>query len=201
MPDVDWQIYHSINDFVARHDWLGSLFKAIETYGTILIAVAAFALWFCSRPGGDRKWKVAAGSALGSAALGILINRVIAAGYHRDRPFISHPSAHLWGPRKTDPSLPSDHATAALAIAIAVLLIDTGVGLVFLALAVLIAIGRVIIGEHYPGDVLTSTVVAVVVAFVVVRLGRPVIVFLVRIVERVTDPLVALVWRSRTSDT
>jgi undecaprenyl-diphosphatase len=196
---VDWRVYHSINDFVWRHHWLGSLFKAIETYGTILIAVAAFALWFFARPGGDRKWKLAAGSALGAAALGIVINRVIAALYHRDRPFIAHPSAHVFGPHKTDPSMPSDHATAALAIAVAVLLIDTGVGLVFLALAVLIAIGRVIIGEHYPGDVLVSTVVALVAAFVVVRLGRPVIAVIVRIVERVTDPLLALVWRTRAT--
>jgi undecaprenyl-diphosphatase len=196
---VDWRVYHSINDFVWRHHWLGSLFKAIETFGTILIAVAAFALWFFARPGGDRKWKLAAGSALGAAALGIVINRVIAALYHRDRPFIAHPSAHVFGPHKTDPSMPSDHATAALAIAVAVLLIDTGVGLVFLALAVLIAIGRVIIGEHYPGDVLVSTVVALVAAFVVVRLGRPVIAAIVRIVERVTDPLLALVWRTRAT--
>jgi undecaprenyl-diphosphatase len=196
---VDWRVYHSINDFVWRHHWLGSLFKAIETYGTILIAVAAFALWFFARPGGDRKWKLAAGSALGAAALGIAINRIIAALYHRDRPFIAHPSAHVFGPHKTDPSMPSDHATAALAIAVAVLLIDTGVGLVFLALAVLIAIGRVIIGEHYPGDVLVSTVVALVAAFVVVRLGRPVMAVIVRIVERVTDPLLALVWRTRAT--
>jgi undecaprenyl-diphosphatase len=197
---VDWRVYHSINDFVWRHHWLGSLFKAIETYGTILIAVAAFALWFFARPGGDRKWKLAAGSALGAAALGIVINRIIAALYHRDRPFIAHPSAHVFGPHKTDASMPSDHATAALAIAVAVLLIDTGVGLVFLALAVLIAIGRVIIGEHYPGDVLVSTVVALVAAFVVVRLGRPVIAFIVRTLERVTDPLLAVVWRTRTTE-
>ena len=196
---MDWRIYHSINDFVWRHHWLGSLFKAIETYGTILIAVAAIALWFCARPGGDRKWKLAAGSALGAAALGLVINRVIAAIYHRDRPFITHPSAHVFGPHKTDPSFPSDHATAAIAIAVAVLLIDTGVGLAFLALAVLIAVGRVIVGEHYPGDVLGSTVIGIAVAFVVVRFGRPVIAFLVRLVERVTDPLLAVVWRTRTT--
>jgi undecaprenyl-diphosphatase len=197
---VDWRVYHSINDFVWRHHWLGSLFKAIETYGTILIAVAAIALWFFARPGGDRKWKLAAGSALGAAALGLVINRIIAAIYHRDRPFITHPSAHVFGPHKTDPSFPSDHTTAAIAIAVAVLLIDTGVGLAFLALAVLIAVGRVIVGEHYPGDVLGSTLIGIVVAFVAVRPGRPVIAFLVRVVERVTDPLLGLVWRARTTE-
>jgi undecaprenyl-diphosphatase len=196
---VDWRIYHSVNDFVWRHHWLGSLFKAIETYGTILIAVAAVALWFFARPGGDRKWKVAAGSALGAAALGIVINRIVAAVHHRDRPFITHPSAHVFGPHKTDASMPSDHATAALAIAVAVLLIDTGVGIAFLVLAVLIAIGRVIIGEHYPGDVLVSTVIGLAAAFIVVRLGRPVIAFLVRLLERLTDPLLAFLWRTRAT--
>jgi len=196
---VDWRIYHSVNDFVWRHHWLGTLFKGIETYGTVLIAVAAFALWFFARPGGDRKWKLAAGSALGAAALGLVINRIIAAIHHRDRPYQTHPAAHVFGPHKTDASMPSDHATAALAIAVAVLLIDTGVGLLFLALAVLIAIGRVIIGEHYPGDVLVSTLIGVSVAFVVVRLGRPVIAAIVRVVERVTDPLLAAVWRTRTT--
>jgi undecaprenyl-diphosphatase len=197
---VDWRIYHSVNDFVWRHHWLGSVFKAIESYGTILIAVAAIALWLFARPGGDRKWKLAAGSALGAAALGLVINRIVAAIHHRDRPFITHPSAHVFGAHKTDASMPSDHATAALAIAVAVLLIDTGVGIAFLVLAVLIAIGRVIIGEHYPGDVLVSTVIGLAAAFTVVRLGRPVIAFLVRLLERLTDPLLAFLWRTRATE-
>jgi len=120
VPDVDWRIYHAVNRFVEHHSWLGRLFADIETYGTVLIAVAAVGLWLLARPGGDRKWKFAASSALGSAGLGLLINRIISSSYHRDRPFISHPSAHVWGPHKTDPSLPSDHSTAALAIAFAV---------------------------------------------------------------------------------
>jgi undecaprenyl-diphosphatase len=200
VPDVDWRIYHAVNRFVEHHSWLGRLFADIETYGTVLISVAAVGLWLLARPGGDRKWKFAASSALGSAALGLLINRIISSIYHRDRPFISHPSAHVWGPHKTDPSLPSDHSTAALAIAFAVLLIDPVVGAAFLVLAVLIAVGRVIIGEHYPGDVLTSAVIAAVSAFIVVRAGRPVIAVLVRLVERATDPVVGLVWRARTAD-
>jgi undecaprenyl-diphosphatase len=197
---VDWRIYHSVNDFVWRHHWLGSVFKAIESYGTILIAVAAIALWFFARPGGDRKWKLAAGSALGAAALGLLVNRIISSAWHRDRPFITHSSAHVWGPHKTDASFPSDHATASLAIATAVLLIDPVAGALFLVLAVLIAAGRVLIGEHYPGDVLASTVIGVAAALVVVRLARPLILWIVRLVERLTDPVLAPLWRGRVTD-
>jgi undecaprenyl-diphosphatase len=197
---MDWRLYHAVNRFVDHHSWLGRLFSHIETYGTVVIGVAAVALWLLARPGGSRKWKLASASALGAAALGLLVNRVISSTWHRDRPFITHPSAHVWGPHKTDPSFPSDHSTAAIAIAAAVLLIDPLAGALFLILAVLIAAGRVIIGEHYPGDVLASTLIGAVAAVVVVRLGRPVVAFLVGLVERVTDPVLAFAWRARSSE-
>jgi undecaprenyl-diphosphatase len=194
---MDWRVYHAVNHFTAQHSWLGSLFRFIETYGTILIGVAAVALWLLARPGGDRKWKLAAGSALGAAALGLLVNRVISTAWHRDRPYVTHHVARIWGPHKTDASFPSDHSSAAFAIAVAVLLIDPVIGALFLALAVLIAVGRVIVGEHYPLDALTGAAIGTVCGVVVVRYGRPLIAWLVRLVERLTDPVLALVWRRR----
>lgn len=196
---MDYRIYHAVNRFTADHSWLGRAFQDIETYGTILIGLAVVLLWFAARPGGDRKWKLAAASALGAAALGLLVNRVITSVYHRDRPFISHPSARVFGPHKTDPSFPSDHTTAAFAIGVAVLLFDSVAGAVFLTVAALIGVGRVFVGEHYPGDVLGGILIGAAAAFVVVRLGRPVIALLVRLVERLTDPLVAPAWRSRAA--
>lgn len=192
---MDWRIYHAINTFVTHHSWLGTLFKFIETYGTYAIGIAAAALWLLSRPGGSRRWKVAAGSALGSAALALVVNKVISSAWHRDRPYQTHHVARIWGARKTDASFPSDHASASFGIAIALLLLETPVGIAFLVLAVLIAVGRVIIGEHYPGDVLAGVVIGTICGYVVATFARPVIAFLVRIVERVTDPILGAVWR------
>jgi undecaprenyl-diphosphatase len=196
---VDWRVYHSINTFVAHHSWLGRTFHVIETYGTILIGVAAVCLWLLARPGGSRKWKLAAGSALGAAALGLLVNKIISSAWQRDRPFAHH-SAHVWGPHKTDASFPSDHASAAFGIAVAVAIIDPLVGAFFIVLAVLIAVGRVVVGEHYPGDVIAGAAIGTLSAVVVIRLARPVIALLVRLIERATDPVLALVWRSRVTD-
>ena len=194
---MDWRAYHAVNRFVVHHSWLGRLFHGIESYGTIAIAVAAFALWLLARPGGARKWKLVSGSALASAALALLVNKVISSTWHRDRPFQTHTVEHLWGPRKTDASFPSDHASAAFGIAVAVLLLDPLVGAAFCVLAALIAIGRVVIGEHYPGDVLAGAAIGTVSAIVVVRLARPFISLLVRLVERATDPVLAVAWRRR----
>jgi undecaprenyl-diphosphatase len=193
---VDWRVYHAINTFVAHHTWLGRAFHVIETYGTIAIGVAAFCLWLLARPGGSPKWKLVSGSALGAAALGLLVNKIISAEWHRDRPFAHH-SAHVWGARKTDASFPSDHASAAFGIAVAVALLDPLAGALFIVLAVLIGVGRVVVGEHYPGDVIAGAAIGTLSALAVVRLARPVIALLVRLVERVTDPVLALAWRRR----
>jgi undecaprenyl-diphosphatase len=197
---VDWRIYHAVNRFVVHHSWLGRLFHGIETYGTYAIAIAAVCLWLAARPGGERKWKIAAGSALGAAALALLVNKIVSSAWHRDRPFEAHRVAHIWGPHKTDASFPSDHASASFAIATAVLLLDPLVGAAFLVLAVLISVGRVVIGEHYPGDVAAGALIGAASALVVVRLARPVIVWIARFVERLTDPILRPLWRGRVTD-
>jgi undecaprenyl-diphosphatase len=162
-----------------------------------IFVVATLALWLFDRPGAGRRWKLASASALASAAVALIVNRIIAAIWDRPRPFESHHVTYVYG-RSHDPSFPSDHASATFAIAFAVLMFDRLVGSLFLAAAVLVAAGRVLIGVHYPGDVLAGLLVGLAAAIVVVRLARPLLAFLVRIVERVTDPLLAPLWRLRT---
>ena len=192
---MDYRLYHAINQFVASHEWLGRILGAVETSAVPIFALATMALWFLARPGGPRKWKLASASALVSAGMALLIAQVVATIWPRERPFAARPGAHVWGSRSHDPSFPSDHASAAFAIAFAILLIDLTAGSIFLAAAAVIAIGRVFVGSHYPADVLGGALVALAASLLVVRLGRPAILAIVRLVERVTDPLAAPFWR------
>jgi undecaprenyl-diphosphatase len=93
-----------------------------------------------------------------ATALALLINLAITGVYFRDRPFLVHP-AHLLVPGPGDASFPSNHATAAFAIAVAVLLYNRRFGIVLLGLAALIAIDRVFVGIHYPGDVAAGALI------------------------------------------
>jgi undecaprenyl-diphosphatase len=191
---VDWRLYHAIYDVSLHHHWLGSAFDDVEKASIPFMVIVTVALWLLARPGGDRKWKLAAGSGLGAAAVALVANQVIHAFWDRPRPYETHRISHPWS-SSTDASFPSDHASASLAIALAVLAFDPLAGAVFLVAAVLIAAGRVLIGAHYPGDVGASLLVAAGAALVVVRFGRPVIAFLVRLVERATDPVLRPLWR------
>lgn len=191
---MDWRLYKDIYDVSLHHHWLGTAFHDLEKVSIPLMIVLTAALWLLARPGGDRKWKLASGSGFTAAVLALIVNLVIHAVHDRPRPYETHRISHPWS-SSTDASFPSDHASASLAIAFAVLAFDLPVGIVFLAIAGLVAVGRVFIGAHYPGDVGASILVALVASFVVVRFARPVVAFLVRLVERATDPLLRPLWR------
>jgi undecaprenyl-diphosphatase len=123
------------------------------------------------------------------------VNQLTAMAWTRSRPWASHRAVYHPYAHSRDPSFPSDHASAAFAIAFAVLLFDTLAGALFLLVAALIGVGRVVVGAHYPADVAAGCLVGLACAVVVVRIARPVLTVLVRLVERVTDPLLAPVWR------
>lgn len=195
---MDYRTYHAINQFVLHHAWLGRGLQTFEAWSVPVLAVATVALWLFARPGGQRKWKLASACALASAGLALLVNQFISKViWDRPRPYDVHPSAHVWGAHKHDPSFPSDHASASFAIGFAILLFDRLVGGVFLAAAVAISAGRVFVGEHYPLDVIAGCLVGLACALFVVKVARPLIARLVRLVERLTDPVLAPLWRLR----
>jgi undecaprenyl-diphosphatase len=76
------------------------------------------------------------------------------------RPFQSL-HVHLLITHAPGQSFPSDHATAAFALALATLVfLSRRVGAALLAVAVLIGFARVYCGVHYPGDILGSLLVS-----------------------------------------
>jgi undecaprenyl-diphosphatase len=188
---MDYRIYHAINQFVVHHAWLGRGLAVAEKWAVPTIAIATFALWLLASPAASRKWKLASASALASAAVALLINQMIGQLWHRARPFAAHPDAHVWGSRSHDPSFPSDHASAAFGIAFAVFQFDRIAGAIFLAAATFIGIGRVFVGGHYPVDVIAGCLVGLGSAMLVVRTGRPILDWFVRLIERATDPVLS----------
>lgn len=189
--EVDYTIDHAINVFVRAHPLLGSVLTGFASWGVTLFGVAAFALWLLDRPRAPGVYRRACAAGLAAGALGLLVNQVISHGWHRARPYEAHPHGVIpLISASHDPSFPSDHATAAFAIAFGILFVAFRVGLVFLAWALLIALSRVLVGVHYPTDVLASLGVGVLAGFVCARLlMAPVLEPLVRLVGRLTDPI------------
>jgi undecaprenyl-diphosphatase len=195
---LDWRFYKAIYEVSLHHHAIGNTFSDIEKVSIPFMVVVTVGLWLLARPGGSTKWKLAAVSGLGSAALALGIDRLISSEiWDRKRPYLAHRIIHPWI-SSHDASFPSDHASATFAIAFAVLAFDAVAGGIFLFCAVVISVGRLFIGAHYPGDVGAGFLVGLAAALVIARLARPAVAFLVRHVQRLTDPVLAPIWRLRT---
>jgi membrane-associated phospholipid phosphatase len=69
-------------------------------------------------------------------------------------------------------------------------------GAAFLAAATLIAVTRVIAGLHYPGDIFGGAAIGFLSAALVYWLAGDYLAPVVRLVSKVTDPLVTPAWRA-----
>lgn len=194
---MDYRLYHAVNEFAFDFKWLAHATYFFETVGVVFYGLAVLLLWLATAPGQERRWKVAALAGTAAAGVSLLINQLIGRFiWHRSRPYETHPQVYHLS-HSHDPSFPSDHASAAFGIAFGIYFIDRRVGRFFIAVATLIAAGRVLVGAHYVTDVLASLVISAVVAYLIVRFGRPLLDRGVRLLERLSDPLVAPVHRRR----
>jgi undecaprenyl-diphosphatase len=193
---VDWAIIHDLNELMRTQDVLEDSVVVFASAAAAVYAAATIALWFLTRPAGVQRLRLACTAALGSAALGLLANQLIGQVWFRERPYVEHPrSLVLFTPASHDASFPSDHATAAFAIAVAVFCFHRRIGAVFLVAAAAIAVSRVLLGMHYPTDVLAGALTGTTAALVVCTLGRPILVRVTALGARLTDPLLQRAWR------
>ena len=162
---MDLTLYKYLNGLAYHHDGFEDLLRFFAQDAEYFF-VALLALLFLARG----KWAsrnarhgvIAAGL---SAALALGIAHVISSLWDRPRPYVAHATvSHLFVTASGDPSFPSDHATAAFAIAVSILLRSRRIGLLALAMAVVLAVARVAVGVHYPSDVVGGALIGTSVA-------------------------------------
>jgi undecaprenyl-diphosphatase len=162
---VDLTVYKALNGFSYHHDRFEDFMRFFALDAQYLF-VGLLAVLFLVRG----KWAsrnarhgvVAAGLA---AAIALGAAQVITHLWDRPRPYVDHPGiSHLFVAPSMDPSFPSDHATAAFAIAVSILLRSRRIGLLALAMAMVLAVSRIAVGAHYPADVLGGALLGTLVA-------------------------------------
>jgi membrane-associated phospholipid phosphatase len=159
MSDLDTPLFRTINE--ALPEWLGYLFLGVTYLGSL----PAVALWFGLIAVSVRKdrW-LAMGYVTATVALAMLANRLLKNAVGRLRPWLVLASVHSYGPLERDFSFPSGHSTVSFALAVAVALWWPRARWPALALAAAVAFSRVVIGMHYPGDVIGGAVLGLIAA-------------------------------------
>lgn len=166
--DVDAAVTKLINGFSGHNLLLDTAMVWISAAGIPLLVLAVAGQWWVkSDRQGTRHVLVQAGLAF---FLGLGFNQIILLFIDRMRPYAVGVSDLLTSP-SADPSFPSDHATAAFAIAVTFAVSHMPKRALWFGIAALIvAVSRVYIGTHYTSDVLggalTGAIAAILLPFI-----------------------------------
>lgn len=164
---MDWSLLHTLNGFLYHHDSVEDPLLAFIEASEALFASTLLLVFVAAHGARLAAWRRASVAAVLSAGLALAIGKAISEAVDRARPFVADPGAvHLFSHHAADPGFPSDHATAAFAIAVAIVLRKRAWGIAALVAAAILSIGRVAIGVHYPSDVLAGASLGTAVALV-----------------------------------
>jgi undecaprenyl-diphosphatase len=165
---VNYRAFEAINALAGRVDGVDDPIEFVAVW--LIFATFAVAAGLCVHALLRRRFRPVAevGATL---AVAFLAGLGVAALGLEQRPFQTH-RVHQLIAHAPGTSLPSDHATAAFAVALAIAaFLHRRWGAVLLVAAALIGLARIWVGVHYPADILASLVIALA-AVGTVLLGR-----------------------------
>lgn len=163
---LDRSIIIWFNSFAGRSPALDNG-VALFTNGAPFIFLVLFALYFVrrgSKAGAMRRTVLLSGlSGVVALIVAVLVSPIIG----RDRPFIVMPDQiHLLIAHAADPSFPSDHMTGSAAFAFGMWRAPSrSARWLFMLVAVLVGVSRMVAGVHWPSDILGSFILGGLIAY------------------------------------
>jgi len=142
-----------------QHTWVRLFFKIASRLGDGVIWYAlmlALPLLY-----GAEGLRVAA-IMLATGAVGLALYKFLKRTFVRERPFIRHAGISLAGAPLDRYSFPSGHTLHAVAFTWMAVAAFPALGIVLLPLALAIAASRVVLGLHYPTDVLVGALLGAI---------------------------------------
>ncbi len=160
-------LFEQVNALARATPWLHPVVLAYADYGMVLFGLLLVAGWWSARRSGRPEAMAALGCAAVATLAAVAINQPTVNAVHEARPYTAHQGALVLATRSADFSFPSDHAVMAGAVALGLVFVSRRLALVAAVAALVMAVARVYIAAHYPGDVAVGLLLGAGVTLVV----------------------------------
>lgn len=160
---LDTQLFYLLNNLAGQSLLFDRVVVFCASYLPYLLVAFFLALLFLSHYEKREKLRILLVVGISSVIARFGITELIRLFYHRPRPFLALPVHQLL--TDTSWSFPSGHATFFFAMATAIALYNKKWGIVFFIATILVTVGRVIAGVHYPSDIIGGAVIGIAVAY------------------------------------
>lgn len=178
---LDQTLFASIQGLGLQAPWFDALAIFIATsFGILITGIAiVFVIFHHEKPRTPLSWsrlKRRMGEAcviLGSAFFSWLVVVLLKFIFASPRPFITFTDLQTLLVHGSYDSFPSGHATFFAALGTALFIYHPRIGGFYLFGAVLIGLARIVVGVHFPFDIIAGFLLGIAVAFFVYKTLRP----------------------------
>ena len=175
MNQIDFGVFHWLNFFAGINHWMDELiiFKS-EYLGWSIIAILIFIFLFEIKDKDKFKinWRIGC-LALASGILSrFIFGEAIRFFWNRPRPFDVLQNIHQLVLHESGGAFPSGHASFFFAVAMSTFLYRKKLGLLFFIIAIVMSIGRVEAGLHWPSDILAGAAIGILSAWIIHTLSK-----------------------------
>jgi undecaprenyl-diphosphatase len=169
IQELDEKILLALNSVLGENDLFDALVELVAIYTIYVIPIVLVVLWFRRvREAGIR-------AALAGLLTWLIVSPLIAEVWFRTRPELAELGGRELFFHRPTYSFPSDHAGFLMAVTVSFYLVGMRkITVVFLIAAIIVPLTRVVVGFHFPTDIVGGWLVGATVAWVVFRFQKPI---------------------------
>ncbi len=165
---MDLVIFEQLNAYLLHYVWFDAIIIFLADYLPYILGASIFLFLLINL---KKYWPLVIKGLVAGALARFGITELIRFFWPRPRPFLER-SVNLLVAEVNHPAFPSGHAAFFFALSFIVFLYNKKAGLLFFIASSLICLGRVIVGLHWPSDILAGVAVGLVSGWLIQRIFR-----------------------------
>ncbi|WML29286.1 undecaprenyl-diphosphatase [Neobacillus sp. OS1-32] len=155
ISQLNIDVFRSINDVGKTYQALDPVAIFMAEYMVYVLVLGMLVYWF-TRTTKNRMMMI---QSILAVVLAEIIGKIAGSFYSHYQPFAELSHVNKLVDHAVDNAFPSDHSIIFFAICFSIWLVRKREGWLWLAVACAVGISRIMVGVHYPGDVLTGALI------------------------------------------